>query len=127
MPLPTEYWKEEERKKHGWFKKVIYERIVRTRAGNIYQKWQYDAVQWGVCSNCRSPEWIYLNVRPSGVYKACLKCGITTGPLPTDEGAGDARRLYAELLEEKIITEKEAAQIYHRLGFRLVKGVGWVP
>jgi len=107
MPLPPMDATPEEIAALGWFKTVDYEWVSVEANKIIYRKIRFVVSKighHGLCSRCNDSESVFLHTMPTGVYRACLICGITCGPLPTEED----KRPVGETLIEKQITEKEA-------------------
>jgi hypothetical protein len=130
MPIPEKWWISEEVEKEHWYKEVIWETMVGIRQNGIdgfmYQKWKFKVSKigkYGICPKCLTSDNVYLNAKPSGVYKVCVKCAATGGhssfgPLPTEEGKGRDRIQYAELLESRFLqTEREIAEVGNKLGW----------
>jgi len=112
--MPKDITDKEEIARLGWKKEIVYDELYVTRDGRlIHREWLYRAKLFP-CPICMSDKYVYLCRQPTGIYKGCLKCGTTEGPMPTVYRG----TYYAELVSEKEITFEEGIKIIKRTGMK---------
>jgi len=89
--------------KYGFKKILNWQSIVQDSKG----KWhlvttQFEATSFP-CQSCKTSDWTWLMPQRTGVYKSCLGCQMTTGPVTMELG---------ELVDDKIVKPEVIFELY---------------
>ncbi len=88
---------------HGFRKALTFKYLHVDREKNIITVYEVDHyVKDFVCASCETDRFTWLCPQRTGVYKTCLRCHKTTGPISQENGI--LRKTYQ-------ISPKEALQI----------------
>ena len=99
---------------HGFRKELEWRSIIRDDRGKWHIVTTYFNVNPFPCSNCKTTDWTWLNAQRTGVYKSCVGCHTTTGPVSMEFG---------EQVSDEIVEPEAVFALYKSRGLKPPKAL----
>ena len=106
---------ETDMKGFGMRKTLNWQQVLEKGNKWFVVTYQFEAGKFP-CSNCKTSDYVWLSPQRTGIYRICLGCQTTSGPVSLDNGVP---------LEDREVTPEEAYQVFVKR--KLHKIVGMVP
>lgn len=94
---------------HGFRKELNWRQIFKDPKGKWHLITYHFEVASFSCPNCKTSDWSWLAPQRTGVYKTCLGCHKTTGPVSLEFG---------ELVEDKVVEPEVVFDVYKARGLK---------
>jgi len=100
---------------HGWAKELVWRKVAMDDSERWWERKYHFAATDYPCGNCKTTDFMWLVPQRTGIYKACLGCGLVNGPLTVDS---------AELIGQPTsISPEEVYGLYKARGVKKIPKV----
>jgi len=96
---------EEDMPKMGWKKEITFDWLTKTRDGKYIKSTYYVNSEAFPCDICKTADYVWVQLRPTGVVLTCWGCKTTQGAMCLD---------VFTLLDRQEISLEEAYEIYKK-------------